>query len=199
MYSSTVEMQTCLQDLGAVVDDDLLLKSDHAAKLIPYLWSYQQEAFFISDAAEAILSHSKGSLKDIVKLTADDQEGIINLVRLCLLWPDGIATLQEADESIPCLAPDFLIRVIFLELVDAAKALLQIGTPVASIHIGLARSEEMEWAMIQALVAQAERLAKLTKATLPLHVQTDLGMEEARLLDFKAAEACAVLEARASQ
>ncbi|KAL5003015.1 hypothetical protein BDV10DRAFT_180710 [Aspergillus recurvatus] len=147
MHKSTLDMQTCLLDLGAVVEEDQLIRNFVlGVHVISYLWSYQQEAFFISNAAEAILSHSKHSLKGILKLKAYGPQMMLKLYHMCFQWPGGFSTLHETGRNISSPEMKWLLGAAVLsENIDVAKALVQIGAPVTSAHISFARSEEMEW------------------------------------------------------
>lgn len=194
--------------LGAVLMDSTV-QNVRRTETVEYLWSHSREGilyaacfdpfnsdnrpvFCISDATEAVLSHSKNELKHHLELTRDDQQKLRELYEACLYWADGMRILHDAGGEIPTSRKNSLLdEAVTYDITEAAQALVDIGAVADSHLIAMSKSKPMEDILIQDLVSKGEHLLMLAKS-LPPHVQLKLELQNGHLPDRKAQ--CIVLE-----
>ncbi|OJI98805.1 hypothetical protein ASPVEDRAFT_80437 [Aspergillus versicolor CBS 583.65] len=178
-------------ELGAVLTGTHLQFSK-SIRMVEHLWSHNREAFYVSDAAEAVLSHSKNQLKHHLELARDDQQKLSKLYELCSYWADGIRILHEAGGEIPTSKKNYLLQTaIWRDSIESAQAFVDIGAVAESYLIPMSKSKPMEDILIQDLVSKGKHLLMLAKS-LPPHVQLKLELQNGHLPDRKAQ--CIVLE-----
>ncbi|KAL3463006.1 hypothetical protein BJX64DRAFT_276724 [Aspergillus heterothallicus] len=189
-----------LLKIGATVSDH------HLGHLSPgnlkSAWLMNQENFFLSEPANAVMLKSKDGLLDALRCqiveSQDNPEATDgNLFTCSLLWADGIHILHDTGCRITAgQKSDLLYCAVYHDLVDTAIALVKIGAPVSSALVGISKSKEMEKLLIDTLISHGKSILRLATTALPEYIQLKFNLENDRLPDRDAAEICMELENR---